>query len=576
MPREIWNEGRVVGYSSYEIYVKQHISEDPTTPPATEREWLASSLAMGSSMLLKVPDVTQANDGHTYVDVPLPSNSRLAAANTIVAQFFDGSATFSGNWAIRITDYGQLISNTSSSSPSGNVGPDGTVPTQTLANWSETKIKQLKDYLKIYDGVVIQPGNWVASSVTPPAKDFQADLSRPYPRVRLHVRGAISNSPLVLLTGFTIRTVLAGTVGQDTVTESTSPQDGDFLGPAVFPWAAKIVFCVPNSYVTYFASGNYRRLLSSPTAETSTPTEKTIKDAAVIDMQATKPETFYESYSSYYSRFSSDSTNPRYIYNVTGYSTLGDPPADGEAVLTVFQKKAIYPPALYATFVGSTGNHYLHPLDVVAPGSVKIFNNRTEQELIDYQTTFHGTTAINKKSDGTIQILNVNNKLVDVANVEMAYLNTSDDSFESPRITLTGNNRPRVLKLRAGQKSGYALMMSTNISNDVDTDPAQVTISKVPTNTISLTSDNSNDNISWSALLDALRNNRAIDLLGTRLKSAKQSLVRSHGSGSAQGPYIEFGAESKKLRLYITDTMPDPSDVPIGSIGIGWGFSSEQ
>ena len=44
MPQEIWQEGRVVGLSAYEIYVKQHLSEYPDIPPATERQWLASNI----------------------------------------------------------------------------------------------------------------------------------------------------------------------------------------------------------------------------------------------------------------------------------------------------------------------------------------------------------------------------------------------------------------------------------------------------------------------------------------------------------------------------------------------------
>ena len=74
MPKEIWNEGRVTGLSAYEIYVKQHLVEDPANPPATEREWLSASIAMGSSMLLKVPEVgdkhTKSKD-HTYVGMLL-------------------------------------------------------------------------------------------------------------------------------------------------------------------------------------------------------------------------------------------------------------------------------------------------------------------------------------------------------------------------------------------------------------------------------------------------------------------------------------------------------------------------
>ena len=221
----MWNEGRVLGYSAYEIYVKQHLSEDPNTPPATEREWLASSLAMGTSMLLRVPDVDQGEDDHTYLDIYLPTDSRLAAANTIVAQYFDGDAVFDLStdrnstkcWATRVSDYGQLLSNTSSSSPDGIKGPTDSMPTRTLADWTNAQKARLADYMKIYDGLVIQPGEWVDSPKKPPQKDFRANLSNPYPRVRLHIRGPVTHKPILLLTGFTIRSVLAGVVGADTV-----------------------------------------------------------------------------------------------------------------------------------------------------------------------------------------------------------------------------------------------------------------------------------------------------------------------------------------------------------------------
>ena len=142
MPREIWNEGRVVGYSAYEIYVKQHLAEDPSSPPASERQWLASSLAMGTSMLLKIPAMSQAEDAHGIKDIKLPANSKLAAANTIIASFFEGDAEFDSNgWGIRVTDYGPLISNNATKSPSGSVTAaqinTTKVPTQTIAEWSQ-------------------------------------------------------------------------------------------------------------------------------------------------------------------------------------------------------------------------------------------------------------------------------------------------------------------------------------------------------------------------------------------------------------------------------------------------------
>lgn len=603
MPREMWNEGRVLGYSAYEIYVKQHLSEDPNTPPATEREWLASSLAMGTSMLLRVPDVDQGEDDHTYLDIYLPTDSRLAAANTIVAQYFDGDAVFdlatdrnsTKCWATRVSDYGQLLSNTSSSSPSGVKGPTASMPTKTLADWTNEQKARLADYMKIYDGLVIQPGEWVDSPKKPPQKDFRANLSNPYPRVRLHIRGPVTHKPILLLTGFTIRSVLAGVVGADTVVESGSPQDGDFLGPAVFPWAAKITFVVPSSYVTFFASGGYQRTIETPTAEGSR-TKKMIKDTAVIDMQASKPETYYlpDHYTEEEAhKYSKSGTNPRYEYSVNKFSTLGDAPTDGEAVLTVYQRSAAFPPALWGTFVGETGEHYLNPLDVVAPGTIKMFYNDDGDLMQEYEDTFPGTTGMNKLPDGTIQIFNENGDLVDVAKLELRYMkngtnDSGDDVFETPRTTLSGSNRPRIVRIQAGQKSVYALMMSTNVSDDAKTDPTQATVSKIPSNTVQLLDSNSSDNIAWSALLDALRNNRAIDLLGDRLKSAKYTLRKPITGRAAEGTseadkkdtskgsaYIEFGPEGSAIRLYIAKEAPDPTNVPIGSIGIGWGFTPE-
>lgn len=515
MPREIWNEGRVTGLSAYETYVKQHLSEDPTTPPATEREWLASSLAMGSSMLLKVPATTNpatiGSEGHYYVDIPLPVDSKLAAANTIVAQFFEGEATFDNEnqWAVRITDYGQLISNTSTSSPSGTIAANqmSNVPRQTLSDWDDAKKNKLKNYMKIYDGLILQPGTWTTWSGSTPKKDFQANLSRPYPTVRLHIRGTIASGaePYVLLTGFTIRTVLAGTVGQDTVLESGSPQDGDFLGPAVFPWAAKIVFCVPSSYITYLSNELYDRTIDTNRVK--------VKDKAIVDMQRTKPETYYDpsTYASNAAKHSANTTNPRKQYTVNAMYVADD--VGKEAVLTVYQKSTAYPPALYGTYVSSDGTNYLNPLDVVAPGTVKMFYNQANAtEMANYENTFPGTTAINKTADGKLQILNSNGVLTDIVSTQYSRFYNQEnntgfvfadnvyvtnpihgetDSYEAIELDsdnkpvggqLTNTHRPTLLKVITGTDNinnhKYALSLSDIIS--IDGTDVKVTMSKTP------------------------------------------------------------------------------------------------
>ena len=71
----------------------------------------------------------------------------------------------------------------------------------------------------------------------------------------------------------------------------------------------------------------------------------------------------------------------------------------------------------------------------------------------------------------------------------------------------------------------------------------------------------SSSNINWAMLLEALANNKAIDVLGDNMKALKSGLNQTF-------PYIQF---KNGLRLYISATEPTPSSsIPVGSIGIGW------
>ena len=54
MSRQIWNEGRVVGLSAYELYVRHTLSEFPNEPVMSEKEWLASTLGDGLSLILNI------------------------------------------------------------------------------------------------------------------------------------------------------------------------------------------------------------------------------------------------------------------------------------------------------------------------------------------------------------------------------------------------------------------------------------------------------------------------------------------------------------------------------------------
>lgn len=539
MAQTLYNAGRVTGFSAYEVYVKQHQAEDPTNPPASEREWLASTVSMGSSMVLKVlKNVAHGEDENWYIDIQFPTNSRLCAANTIIASFFRGDCVFSGNWATRVSSYGDLISNTSSSSPNGNLNHGSTIPMGTVDEWNDTEKSQLADYLKIVDGIIIQPGTWSNSAKTPPQKDFSPNLGD-YPRVRLHIRGKIENDIQILLTGFTIRTVVKGVTGVDTATNTASPQDGDFLGPGAFPWASKIVFSVPSSYVSFFATGAYKRKL--PTSGTS----KTVKDTAVIDMQTTKPETYYES----------NYQNARVQLNVDDFTTLGD----GTAVLTVYQKSSKYPPAIWGTFVDSKGTNYLNPLDVVAPGTVKMFEDASAEDLKDYENTFEGTFGVNKNTeDGTLEVLGPDGTLVPAAEASV-----KDASYTN---IVSSDKKAKLLVTKTGKLVGLSLSMSEGVAG------TQYTIGSDGTSngTIGNTSFNKGSqtkltpptsNINWAVLLEALANNKSIDILGDNMKALKAGMTGTY-------PYVQF---PNGLRLYISATEPTPSSsIPVGSIGIGW------
>ena len=100
MPQEIYNEGRVVGLSAWELFVKQALGDgmSPEVIP-NEQQWLTSMIGMGSSMILKISADTQAG----VHDYPLPINSNLSAAGVIIANPFMGDCAWdSSTWATKV------------------------------------------------------------------------------------------------------------------------------------------------------------------------------------------------------------------------------------------------------------------------------------------------------------------------------------------------------------------------------------------------------------------------------------------------------------------------------------------
>lgn len=367
MSRTLYNEGRVVGYSAYEIYVRQLLATDPSATPSTEKEWLASMMAMGSSLLLRVGKDTTS--GAHYRDIQLPTTTSLCAANNIIASFFSGEgyigsvADTADAWATKVTDYGNLISNTNDSSPSGTTTHSSSIPAKADVSISNDTRNQLESYMKITDGIIIQPGTWTTNANTPPTKDFTPTLSD-YPMLRLSFEDAVETPFYILLTGFTNKGVVVGTTGFASAVNTDSPEDGDFLGPWAFPWAAKIFFSVPPFAMSMILSTGFEYSRKLP----KTGTEIEVDSDPIIDMKSANP-----SAGTYGDRY----TNASIPINVTDLRTG----KDNAAVLSLFanaDSNNTLPPALYGSVITATGETAVYPIDTNAPDTLHLYQDCTD------------------------------------------------------------------------------------------------------------------------------------------------------------------------------------------------------
>ncbi len=600
MPKQIYNEGRVTGLSAYEIFLQQHLATDPDTEPPTERQWLAASLGMGASMLIKI--VKNKSDDIRTVDIPFPAGTALCASNTIIANLFLGKGDYkSGEYfANKVTDYGVLISNTASSSPKGKVNTEniGTgIPQDETGrnNWKDNTEKLIKSYIRIVDGVVIQPGTWVDYENKPPQKDLEPDLSQ-RPVVRLLINGKIETDVEILLTGFNMRTIVGSTSlieGSMPVKNSPNrPLDGDFLGSGAFPWANKIVFVTPSSAINLLITESYVRQLKK------TETKIKVDDTSVIDMRKTNPGTYY----------TKNYPTAREEININDLVTFGN----GVSVLTIYQRKDVYPPALYGTYATATGANYLNPIDVVAPGTVKMFEStgnpdEDKKQLQDYQDTFPGTFGMSKNDDGELNALDKEGNLVPTAkvSVEDLYYKRMNDS----------NTKATGAKIQTGKNEVLALSMRNKEGKQWQIGKPNDT--EIP---LGATIETDKSDIYWEALLDALANNQRIDILGDDLRVVKKNLKNNilgetnndkndnwvltlHGTGKssvggafdAQGNITsadgfvaskllyhifggttgETGKGKAETKLFIAKKAPtinskDAASPQEGDIGIGW------
>lgn len=544
MPRQIWNEGRVQGYSAYEIYLKQALSDNPNLQPATEREWLSSSIACGSSMVMRLPVlVPNSLEGTNYLDIPLPQNSKLCAANVIFANLFIGECEYDEEsyFAKRVINYGFCISNTLNSHPNA----DGSlVPTTDDGITLETVIENANTYNKIIDGVIIQPGKWTETGDDDGQyMDLHPDMSKS-PFIRIFYSGYLRSSIQIMLTGFTIRSVISGVCGLDGSYNATSQEDGTFLGPAQFPWAAKIIFSQSTATSVALNISNYSRQIDREKSPS------TLEGKSLVDMQTCDPNDFY----------SSKQPDARIDFHLC---KLDSPDGKGN-ILTIHSKSEKYSPVMYATRYEEDSLPYLSPFNVVGKGSVQMFDKSiSDDDMKGYEKTYPGTFALRRKADGSVETVNENNEIVPVASLshkDLSYTNiVSNDKKARGVVSSVGNNKALSISLSGNDDDNQATIGNDGTDN--------TTIGGTSFNKGAMTKlSPSSSNITLAYILEAIANNKSIDVLGDNMKLLKSGL--NSGGISGDTPYFQL---PNNLRLYICGDVPVSStEIPVGSIGIGW------
>lgn len=613
MPQEIYNEGRVVGMSAYELYVRHQLSEYPELEPLTERQWLASTVGNGCSMILRIPKGTQG-----IFEAQLPPNSELCAASSITACVFDGQVALdaaTNKWATRVISYGPLISNTANKHPVSPGDNNTSVPTGT--QWSADSHAYLREYMKIVDGLVYQPGHWDKNNDgdKTPYMDLKSPDLNKRAVVRLNISKSLERDVYITISGWVHRPVIAGSTKLDAgALTHIEPYNGDFLGAERFPWAVKIILTVPTGLMHVLNDKAYIRKLGNDNYS------KSVTSKAIIDMDSVNVDEFYASNdNTSYPGTINDSTIFLQVeeLNVTG---------DGVSVLGMYQRDTNYPPVLYGTKQTHPGSRFMIPVDTAAPGTVKLFDNKTK--AINYPKLIPNTYAFwHDKTNKNMYFVEGNDVVPLNTRLETKNLGSAaNPKFSS--IATSGTSKITSLSLTDDKGN---MLSTSGSSGNVDVFESKQS--------------DADRFLTWTDLLTGLGDNKAIDLIGSQLRSFRKNLpnitsgnggtLNILGTGESKisgslnvtssistssnltaggnlrasghsylssgvsinkgtnthhiqttddGPitfnrpvrsgsnYIEFDQGSGKtpIRLYVSSTQPDPASVPVGSIGIGW------
>ena len=603
MAQEIYNEGRVVGLSAWELYMREALGEgvSPDKIPS-EREWLSSMIGSGASMVLRIPSGTAKG----VQEFNLPSNSDLSAAGVIIANPFMGTCDWdSSNWATKITSYSSLIQNNTTDSPSAD-GSD--VPYNS--DYSEQECASIvSQFMKITDGIVYTKNAYWISTGSTPQKDIDPNFNESSAVVRLYIDADITSDTYVLLTGFTNKRVLQGLSGHAVLEGGVSKggstdilnndwADGGMLGPEIFPWASKIVFSVPSS--AYRIASSLIRTIPSDSTYTipsggltidgikinENAVDGDVRPSSVIDYNAINLTDYYVAHGLTGSLLAENiSAGPFDLADNVNVVTAWYPgmtaaKVDEAAQAVTPSNENFFPPAIFAVQATATGSQYLVPLDTAAPGTVKCFTDVDDatnyRQLMPNNYTFYYDTTNNLVSfvtSGTI------NDWPGMAKI--TYLQ------EAPKAEIIASNKSAQF-IALTNSSGTAYNTAGS-GGDLVIGPS--------------------GKPNWNNLLSALKDNKSLDVLGNKLRNLGVELDTTNTIGITNAVtesgankltitgtnavsmtatanmgtnlatlgtnqsiksgtnFIEF---SNGLRLYISGTEPGTTNVPTGSIGIGW------
>ena len=598
MPQEIYNEGRVVGLSAWEIFKRE--AEESGVDPAVipnEREWLASMIGSGASMVLRIKSGKSGRQ-----DFPLPSSSSLTAAGVIIASPFIGECELDGTgdtaWAKRVTSYNQaLIGNSDSYPPTAN-----NVPVDSSA--SPTKYADsVAEFTKITDGIVyLKKANWIDAGHTPPelpAKDIDPNLGKSTAVVRLYISSPLTTDVYVLFTGFHNKAIIQSLSGwareeggvavggsDDAEDNHNNWTNGGMLGPEIFPWASKIIFSVPNAASADSITVN-RTLPRNATTDAAIQSgytfenmqKHTVKSALVADFDSIHLNDYFRENNLNSYAVSEDLFNVSKGSASSAYNLVAWYPGIAASDIAGATGDDFFPPALYAANISSvnptppplnftttapsgllvhsepnttsatTGSlaifttfssdtvvigedvsgvntwvYYdhdgitgyasgkyisptpqptqitqeLYPIDVAAPGTVKYFTNQTKAS--NYVTKLPASCAIYHNTTANT--------------LSFAYYDssTSTVNWASP-VSMSYHPTSPQLNISSGEVTASVLALTDSSGNAY---PMTGYNGSIPIGPLG--------KMTWSDLLKALKNNRSLDILGARLRSAGDEL----------------------------------------------------